>query len=283
VTHATPRLETLEDYRRLFDTLADMVYCSDEDGHVEFMNETLVRMLGYSRADMAVRSMAELAREDFRERVEQSHREQIEQRQPSSYIEFPLAAKDGSEVWIAQHASLVEDGGRVIGTQAVARDITARVRRDAANARTAMEDGSTRLLNRDAFALLGHQRIQENRRIDEPFFVLHVRLQSTEAALGEERIAQAMRALTWVLKGVIRGADALARLDDLHLAVLTPRGGVREAAAMRARVEAALSVSEGIREMNDFETRCETVIHNPKLIRSPEALMLFQWAAPASL
>src|SRR5262249_795431 len=39
-------------------------------------------------------------------------------------FEFPVIAKDGREVWMGQTVVLAEEGGKVVGVEAVARDIT---------------------------------------------------------------------------------------------------------------------------------------------------------------
>ncbi|MDE3117488.1 MAG: PAS domain-containing protein [Nitrospirota bacterium] len=45
---------------------------------------------------------------------------------PSTYYEYPLIRKDGSEIWIGQNVQVLLEDGQVVGFQAVARDITER-------------------------------------------------------------------------------------------------------------------------------------------------------------
>jgi PAS domain S-box-containing protein len=45
----------------------------------------------------------------------------------STYFEFPAVAKDGSVLWFGQSVQIIEEQGRPVGVQAIARDITTRL------------------------------------------------------------------------------------------------------------------------------------------------------------
>ncbi|HVQ28742.1 MAG TPA: response regulator, partial [Vicinamibacteria bacterium] len=53
---------------------------------------------------------------------------QVAQGIPNTYCEFPALTSDRSELWLGQNVQLVVDGERLLGFQAVARDITERKR-----------------------------------------------------------------------------------------------------------------------------------------------------------
>ena len=61
---------------------------------------------------------------DYRVRAEELYRRQTLEHTADTYFEFPALAKDGTRVWVGQHVQLIQDGGRVAGFQAIARDIT---------------------------------------------------------------------------------------------------------------------------------------------------------------
>jgi len=58
--------------------------------------------------------------------------EQFQKRTPASYDEFPVLTRDGRELWMGQNVQLLMKGSRVLGFQAVARDVTERKRAQAA-------------------------------------------------------------------------------------------------------------------------------------------------------
>jgi PAS domain S-box-containing protein len=117
-----------ERYRSLVDTSPDMIYQSDLRGYFTFCNPACSRLLGYERDELIGRHFHELVRPDFREVAEAFYRRQATSAKPSTYFEFPALAKNGREVWIGQNVQSVRDDGRLVGFEAVARDVTKRKR-----------------------------------------------------------------------------------------------------------------------------------------------------------
>jgi PAS domain S-box-containing protein len=115
-------------YRRLVDEASDIIFQCDAEGFFSFVNPTASAVMQYAEAELLGRHFTELVRPDYRERLVALYQLQCDQRSPDTYIEFPAITKDGTEVWIGQHAQIVLDGDRLVGLQAVARDITERLR-----------------------------------------------------------------------------------------------------------------------------------------------------------
>jgi PAS domain S-box-containing protein len=115
-------------YRRLVNDASDIIFQCDADGLFSFVNPTVSAVMQYSEVELLGRHFTELVRPDYRERLVALYQHQSDQRSPDTYIEFPAIAKDGTEVWIGQHVQIVLDGDRLVGLQAVARDITERLR-----------------------------------------------------------------------------------------------------------------------------------------------------------
>jgi len=273
------KVETLEEFTDFVDQMPDIVYRCDIRGSFPFVNEMFVRQTGYSREDLRDTQYHEIIREDFQDRAVEFYVRQVDDRIPVTYLEFPAVRKDGSEFWVGQRVRLLLKDGEPVGTQAVTRDITSRVRREAATRRTLLEDRETRLLNRDSFTLLGRQRIRENRRSGDPFFTLHVCLRRRErAAPGDiTRAGNAVLSLAGLLTGVIRESDAIARIDELELVVLCPSGGRDQADVMLRRVDLMLADAHAAPEIADFTFHCEAVAHDPAKLRSSDALKTFAW------
>ena len=49
----------------------------------------------------------------------------------TTYLEFPVRKKDGTEIWVGQHVRPIMTSGRIEGFQGMARDITDRVKAQA--------------------------------------------------------------------------------------------------------------------------------------------------------
>ena len=121
-----------EKYPHLVDNANDIIYRTDANGRFTYYNPTVKHVLGYDAQELIGRQYLGLVRPDYRRATERFFGRQFIRKIASSYYEFPAVAKDGAEVWLGQNVQLVMDGDRVVGFQAVARDITERRRAEVA-------------------------------------------------------------------------------------------------------------------------------------------------------
>jgi PAS domain S-box-containing protein len=123
----TERLrESERRYRQLVEKAPDIIYRTDVRGHFTYVNPAASRVMGYADSELVGKHYLELVRQDHRARVEAGLVEQYRQRIPGTYAEFVAVSKSGREVWIGQNVELLVEGDRVLGFQAVARDVTER-------------------------------------------------------------------------------------------------------------------------------------------------------------
>ena len=114
-------------YRQLTEQATDIIYNCDLEGRFTFVNPTGTRLMKYAEEELLGRHFLSLIRKDYRERAAEFYAQQLEQDIRSTYFEFPAIAKDGHEVWLGQSVQIIEDRGKPVGVQAIARDITARL------------------------------------------------------------------------------------------------------------------------------------------------------------
>jgi two-component system, cell cycle sensor histidine kinase and response regulator CckA len=114
-------------YRQLTEQATDIIYNCDLEGRFTFVNPTGTRLTKYTEQELLGRHYLTLIRRDYRERAAGFYAHQRSQYIRSTYFEFPAVAKDGTELWLGQSVQIVEEHGRPIGVQAIARDITARL------------------------------------------------------------------------------------------------------------------------------------------------------------
>jgi hypothetical protein len=130
VTENKRALEALREgearYRQLTEQATDIIYNCDLEGRFTFVNPTAVRLMKYGESELLGRHFLSLIRDDYKERVAEFYTRQRNQSIRSTYFEFPAIAKDGSEVWVGQNVQIVEEQGKPVGVQAIARDITQR-------------------------------------------------------------------------------------------------------------------------------------------------------------
>jgi len=120
-------------YRHLVDEAADIIFRADPEGRFTFVNPSGSRIMQYSEDELIGRHFTELVRGDYRARMMALYAQQRDEGIPTSYFEFPGVKKDGSEIWLGQHVQLLVEDGIFMGVQAVARDMTERIRLDEAS------------------------------------------------------------------------------------------------------------------------------------------------------
>lgn len=123
-------LESDDFFRQLVETVSDVIYCCDAEGRFTYTNAAGSRLLGLPEKEILGRLYLDFVREDHREDVLQFYLRQIHDRTPLTYLEYPIERADGTSVWLGQNVQLLQKDGRVIGIQAVARDVTARRKAD---------------------------------------------------------------------------------------------------------------------------------------------------------
>ncbi len=124
--------ESQERYRLLVTKANDIIYRTDAMGRFTFVNPVATRIMKYSEQELLGRRFIELIHPEHQPAAERFYARQFVRRRASTYYEFLSLAKDGSEVWIGQNVQVLLEENRVVGFQAVARDITERKRAEEA-------------------------------------------------------------------------------------------------------------------------------------------------------
>jgi diguanylate cyclase (GGDEF)-like protein/PAS domain S-box-containing protein len=117
-----------EQYRRVVELAGDMIYRTDAEGRFTFCNQALFNLLHFSKAEVLGRSYLKFIRQDKRRAAERFYIRQYGRKQKNSYYEFPIVDGHGRERWVGQNAQLVMEGEKILGFQAIAREITERKR-----------------------------------------------------------------------------------------------------------------------------------------------------------
>ena len=118
--------ESEERYRQLVDKAQDIIYETDITGRVTFLNPVGLKITGYSENELIGKHYLDFIDPNFRKKADRFYSLQIIKRKQNTYLEFPFIRKDGTEVYIGQNVQIKEEDGKIIGIQAVARDITER-------------------------------------------------------------------------------------------------------------------------------------------------------------
>jgi PAS domain S-box-containing protein len=113
-------------YRQIVNSAKDMIYRLTPAGHFTFVNPAAAASVKSSVEECVGLNFLSLIRKDFRENAIQFYQQQVREKIPVTYFEFPVIAKDETEIWVGQNVQLEIEDGEVVELQAVGRDITSR-------------------------------------------------------------------------------------------------------------------------------------------------------------
>ncbi len=118
--------ESRERYRHIIENASEIIYRADYHGFFTYVNPASMRITGFDEHELIGRHYLELIDPDFRDAAAHFYQHQFQSRERSTYFEFPMVTKSGTRLWVGQNVLAVTDGDRVLGYEAVARDITKR-------------------------------------------------------------------------------------------------------------------------------------------------------------
>ncbi|HEX2032362.1 MAG TPA: PAS domain S-box protein [Actinomycetota bacterium] len=119
-------------YRELFENALDLVFTTDLDGRITAVNRAARRVLGYEPDEVLGMNVVDLASPQHRPAVRRlldlapgvADGDQV--RALPSRHELELLARDGRRVTVEAVIRLIHEGGRPVGVQGIARDVSER-------------------------------------------------------------------------------------------------------------------------------------------------------------
>lgn len=111
-------------YQKIIEQAHDIIYRGDENGYCIFVNSIATRILGFSKEELLGKHFTQLITENQKKDTFQFYTKQWNEKIEHTYFEFTVKTKEGSLKWLGQNVSLIIEEGEIIGTSAVARDIT---------------------------------------------------------------------------------------------------------------------------------------------------------------
>jgi PAS domain S-box-containing protein len=114
-------------YRDLFENANDIIYTVDLDGNLTGLNRATERITGYPRAEALRMNLAQLIVPEQAERALRGLNLAREGGAPPT-AEWTIITKDGRRVLLEVTFRVITEGGKPVGIQGIARDITERKR-----------------------------------------------------------------------------------------------------------------------------------------------------------
>lgn len=276
--------ESEERSKYLIEHANELIYRTDANGHLIFVNPTCIETLGFSEEELVGRHYLSLVKQDFREATEKHYLRQLVKKIPNAYLDVPVIAKDGREIWLGQNTQLVLEQGRTVGFQAIARDITERKRAIEELHNLSLTDELTGLYNRRGFLTLVEQQLKHATRTSERFVLVFADLDGLKQindTFGHHEGSHALVKAAEILKQTFRTSDILARLGGDEFTVLALAASDDNAETIKTRLQEKIRHFNARRELPyDLSLSVGIVLLDPHsklsiddLIRKADAAM----------
>lgn len=120
--------ESEEKYKQLVEEASDIIYRTDHIGNVTYTNSIAERIMKMNKEMIIGRHFTDLIRPDWREKVQHFYLTQFNNKVSMTYLEFPALDANNNELWIGQNVRIIEEGGKLKGFHAVARDVSEKIK-----------------------------------------------------------------------------------------------------------------------------------------------------------
>ena len=112
-------------YEELFENANDVVYTTDLEGKVTSINRATEKLTGYTRAEVQGTNVSGYVAEEYQEPILEMFKQKMKNEAPTTYS-VEIVAKDGRRIPLEVSSRLIYEGGKPVGVQGIARDITER-------------------------------------------------------------------------------------------------------------------------------------------------------------
>ncbi|HOZ87149.1 MAG TPA: PAS domain S-box protein, partial [Bacteroidia bacterium] len=114
-------------YKNVLDTISESLTIEDVAGNMVYANAEFSKIFGYSPDEFNALTVKDYTAEESYPEVLERHNRRVSGLPAESEFIYKAKRKDGQEIWIEARVSLLMESGKIIGTQSLERDITARI------------------------------------------------------------------------------------------------------------------------------------------------------------
>lgn len=231
-------VEELRRLKELVERAEDVLFRTDLQGRFTYVNPSGARLLGWSPEELCRMQYRDLLGDAGGRTIEAFFRRQHRELLANTYLELPVATREGREVWLGVNVQLVFDGRKVEGFQGIAREITDSKRHEAQLAHRANHDELTGLVNRGFFEAQLDQKLASCRRygLGGAVIVLDLdRFKDVNDRFGHAFGDFCLVGFAQLLRERFRESDTVARWGGDEFAVLLHRSVSTESLGSIAR------------------------------------------------
>jgi PAS domain S-box-containing protein len=112
-------------FRQIVENASDIIYRTDLKGMFTYANPAALNMMGFeNEQEVLGKNYLDLTTPEARRRLKRTYDHQFLSKTKNTYFEFPAITMKGEIIWVGQNVQLIMDGDKIVGFQALARDIT---------------------------------------------------------------------------------------------------------------------------------------------------------------
>jgi Amt family ammonium transporter len=241
----TARKVSDERYRELFEHAADAIFVVSGEGVVTAINCAGEKLTGYARDELVGMCLFELIASENVERARATFQRRLDGVE-SEVAEYQMIRKTGARVFVEVSGRLVEQDGRALGVEAIARDTSERHAFEQKLLYDSMHDALTGFPNRTLFHDRLGQALARATRSGSRVAVMLLDLDefklvndSLGHAVGDELLVS----LAPRLQRELHGSDSAARLGGDEFAFLFEDITEQELISVAARLLVAVAGS----------------------------------------
>lgn len=150
--------ESSERLRRIVEHIHDGLIIDDVHGRVVFANDRFLEMFGFERSQLETISLEDYVAPGYRQLLRERHEQRIRGEDVPAQFEYEGLAADGRRMWVeVTVVPVLDDHGKMIGTQSALRDITERKRLEEELRRKADELSEANRIKDEFIATVSHE------------------------------------------------------------------------------------------------------------------------------
>ncbi len=120
--------ESLRRFREIYETASEGIFIADFQGNLLSFNDSVVRLMGYTREELTHKNIRDLMPPEDFEYVNMIVNRDLKDARDNTMYEASCVDKSGKRFLVEFSASLVFENGKAIGMQGIGRDVTERKR-----------------------------------------------------------------------------------------------------------------------------------------------------------
>ncbi len=144
-------------YQNIVDNAQDLIFTTDLEGKLTFVNKAAYAITGYSMAELVGMNFLRLVHPDHRRPAWKFYVDQLRQKTPDSRYLFPILTRNRETKWIHQFTQILFENGQPVGFQGVARDVTDRIKIEEELRRARDEAEAGKLAEENFIACVSHE------------------------------------------------------------------------------------------------------------------------------